>query len=88
MKSVAFDKKFIKCYKLRISNNPKLSKKYDDRYILFCAGERGNPLSDHALTGKKTGLRAFSISGDIRVIYQETDDAFIFLDIGTHNQVY
>ena len=88
MKRVEFDKKFIKSDKLRISNNSKLSKKYDDRHILFCEGERGNPLNDHPLTGKKLGLRAFLISGDIRVVYKETDDAFIFLDIGTHNQVY
>lgn len=88
MKTVVFDKKFIKSYKLRISNNTKISKKYDDRYLLFCAGKRGNLLNDHALTGNKSGLRAFSITGDIRVVYIETKEEYIFLDIGTHNQVY
>lgn len=33
-------------------------------------------------------LRAFSNGGDIRVVYQETDEHFEFLDVGSHNQVY
>jgi len=52
------------------------------------ASELGYPLHDHALTGKLAGKRAFSIAGDIRVIYVEFDDFIVFLDIGTHNQVY
>jgi mRNA-degrading endonuclease YafQ of YafQ-DinJ toxin-antitoxin module len=34
------------------------------------------------------GLRAFSVSGDVRVIYYETDEAYVFTDVGTHAQVY
>ena len=34
------------------------------------------------------GKRAFSITADIRVIYIETDDAIIFVDFGSHAQVY
>jgi mRNA-degrading endonuclease YafQ of YafQ-DinJ toxin-antitoxin module len=31
------------------------------------------------------GKRAFSIAGDVRVVYEETDEAYIFLDVGSHN---
>lgn len=55
---------------------------------MFLAGQRGTPLNDHALSGNLQGKRAFSITGDIRVIYVELEDRLIFLDIGTHNQVY
>lgn len=51
-------------------------------------GERGYPLHDHALSGKLKSRRAFSVSGDIRVIYEELEEAYVFLDIGTHSQVY
>ena len=34
------------------------------------------------------GLRAFSIGGDLRVVYQETEDRYELLDVGSHNQVY
>jgi len=35
------------------------------------------------------GFYAFSITGDIRVIYQKiSDEEIILVDIGSHNQVY
>jgi mRNA-degrading endonuclease YafQ of YafQ-DinJ toxin-antitoxin module len=55
---------------------------------LFVAGELGYPLNDHALLGKLEGKRAFWVAGGIRVIYVEADDFIVFLDIGSHNQVY
>ncbi len=37
----------------------------------------------------KIELRAFSVTGDIRIVYFEiNDESVLFLDIGTHNQVY
>ena len=58
------------------------------RVDVFLTGYRAQPLNDHALAGGMKGLRAFSITGDVRVIYRETDDCYEFLDIGTHAQVY
>jgi addiction module RelE/StbE family toxin len=52
------------------------------------AGDLGYPLYDHTLTGKLDGKRAFSITGEFRVLYVELEDAIVLLDIGTHNQVY
>ncbi len=66
----------------------KLSIQFEERLMLFMAGKRGRPLDDHPLTGNMIGRRSFSITGDIRVIYQETTEATIFLDIGRHAQVY
>lgn len=46
-------------------------------------------LRDHKLVGTLKGLRAFFITGDVRVIYiEENDDSITLIDIGTHNQVY
>jgi addiction module RelE/StbE family toxin len=88
MKPIIRDKQFLKHYKQRIAPHRKLVDRLDERLRLFMGGERGSPLNDHALTGKKLGLRAFWLGGDLRVVYQETDKAFIFLDVGSHNQVY
>lgn len=88
MKPIRFSKRFLKRYKKRIASHKKLSKTFDKRYTLFAQGERDYPLNAHALTGQLSGKRAYSITADIRVIYEETDTAIIFLDIGTHNQVY
>ncbi len=79
-----FEKHFIK----RISPHSKIVVQFEERLGLFLAGVRENPLDDHPLAGKLAGKRAFSIAGDIRIIYIETNDAYIFIDIGSHNQVY
>lgn len=55
---------------------------------MFISGHRAVPINDHALTGDLQGRRAFSVTGDIRVVYIELEDKIIFLDIGSHNQVY
>ncbi len=80
---------FKKSYKKRIAKIPNLIERTAQRIELF-QNDHSNPiLKDHVLKGKKHNLKAFSITGDIRIIYLQTsEDAVIFLDIGTHNQVY
>lgn len=88
MKLIKRDKTFEKHYRLRIKPSENLERQFKDRLQKFIKGELGYPLYDHALHGKLEGSRAFSITGDIRVIYIELDDMIVFLDIGNHNQVY
>lgn len=80
---------FKKSYKKRISNNPKLVLKTAERINLFQDDSDEQILRDHQLKGSKNNLRAFSVTGDIRIVYKKTSrDHIILLDIGTHNQVY
>lgn len=79
---------FKKQYKKRILPHKTLDKRFEERYYLFRKDPSNPILRDHALTGTKKGYRAFSITGDIRVVYEVRDDIAYFLDIGTHNQVY
>ena len=80
-----FDKNFAK----RIKRNSKLVLKYQKRLSLFILNSNDPLLKDHSLTGKKKGLRAFSITGDVRIIYLKIKkDHYLFIDIGSHNQVY
>jgi mRNA-degrading endonuclease YafQ of YafQ-DinJ toxin-antitoxin module len=88
MKPIKFSRRFEKNYKRRVLNDKKLSKQFDERYEAFSNGARGHPLKDHLLKGTMTGRRAFSVANDLRVVYEETPEAYIFLDIGSHNQVY
>ena len=88
MKPIKRDRTFEKHFKQRISSNDKLIGQFKERLALFIAGQLGYPLHDHALTGRLSGKRAFSVAGDIRVIYVELEDMTVFLDIGSHNQVY
>lgn len=88
MKAIRFHRTFEKHFASRVKNNTKLLAQFDDRFDLFERGERDWPLDDHALTGTMAGKRAFSITGDVRVIYLETATYITLIDVGTHNQVY
>lgn len=88
MKPIIRSSKFVKNFKTRISPNQKLKKRFEARLQLFTEGIRDYPIDDHALVGTMKGLRAFSIGGDLRVVYRETDEYFEFIDVGSHNQVY
>ncbi|MFI5271257.1 MAG: type II toxin-antitoxin system YafQ family toxin [Candidatus Saccharimonadales bacterium] len=88
MKPIKRDRTFENHFKQRIRPNSMLTNRFKERLLLFMTGELGYPLHDHALTGKLSGKRAFSVTGEIRVIYVELEDVIVLLDIGTHDQVY
>lgn len=81
-------RRFRKNFKLRIVNNPKLVKKFEERLNLFIVDPKNPLLKDHQLTGKMNIYRSFSLTGDIRVVYKIEGKAIELYDIGTHNQVY
>lgn len=86
--NINYHKNFIKHFKLRIEPNPALTKKFQERLDLFIQ-DRNNPtLKDHLLIGNKSGYRAFSITGDMRVVYKQFNEEVLLYDVGTHNQVY
>jgi mRNA-degrading endonuclease YafQ of YafQ-DinJ toxin-antitoxin module len=88
MKPIQRDKNFDKHFMSRIAPNENLVKQFELRLEMFMSGVRGNPINDHGLKGKKRMFRAWSVAGDVRVVYRETEDYYEFLDIGSHNQVY
>jgi len=83
-----FTKTFKKHYFKRIKPFPNLDQNFAERYNLFTENPNNQILDDHFLSGKMKGFRAFSITGDIRVVYYIHDNIAYFVDIGTHNQVY
>lgn len=81
--------KFKTAYKKRITYSLKLVSKTGERIKLFKENSRNPVLKDHALIGRLKNLRSFSVSGDIRIVYQQIGkERVLFLDIGSHNQVY
>lgn len=80
---------FKKSYKKRIATTPKLTKQVSIKLALFQKTPTHPLIKDHSLKGEKNDLRAFSITGDIRIVYKKISASHILLlDIGTHNQVY
>lgn len=85
---VEYKTEFVKTFKKRFARNPKIANKFAERLILFTINPANPILKDHALVGNLIRYRAFSITGDIRVIYYIKDEIAYFVDIGSHNQVY
>jgi addiction module RelE/StbE family toxin len=85
---IKYHKEFQKSYKKRIAPNPKLVAQFQKQLTLFLKNPENPTLKDHKLVGKKLRLRAFSITGDIRVVYKIVNDELWLFDIGSHNQVY
>lgn len=78
----------LKIFKKRLAHKININRKFDDRVRLFEENPQNPLLLDHPLTGKLKNHRAFSITGDIRVVYYIHKNTAYFIDIGTHNQVY
>ena len=85
---IHYHRNFIKAYRKRIPPSSNLNQKFKQRLALFIKDPTNSTLRDHRLKGGKLGHRAFSVTGDMRVIYERVRDGVLLHDIGTHNQVY
>jgi len=85
---IKYHKEFTKNYQRRIAANPKLVSKFKTRLNQFIDDPTSPALKDHRLIGRLSSYRAFSITGDIRVVYRIVGDELWLYDIGTHSQVY
>lgn len=85
---IKYHREFAKNYKIRIAQNPKLVHHFQKQLVKFIQNPSNPILKDHKLVGVKSEYRAFSITGDIRVVYKIVSEEIWLYDIGSHNQVY
>lgn len=85
---VELSRAFIRTYKKRFQHLPSIRAAFKERTRIFSDNPENVLLHDHKLRGDKRGHRAFSVTGDIRVVYIIVNEVAYFEDIGTHNQVY
>lgn len=76
-----FKKSFLKL-------QSKTQKAFVERLGLYQENPKHPILKVHPLHGNLVGLRAFSVTGNYRVIFRHGLDYIELIDIGTHNQVY
>ena len=89
MIKVTLHQSFSKSYAKRLARKSKLADKTRQRVKFFQRDPTNTLLKDHQLSGVKKGLRSFSVTGDIRIVYRPVrNNEVIFIDIGSHNQVY
>jgi len=84
---IKYHRLFQKHYRQRIAPNKNLTARFQARLAIRIEDPLNAILKDHQLIGKFKQYRAFSITGDVRVIYRINDNTIFLYDIGTHNQV-
>ena len=85
---IKYHKEFAKNYRKRINSNPKLVSKFQAKLAQFVTNPTNPTLKDHKLIGKLSNYRAFSVTGDVRVVYRIVNNELWLYNIGTHPQVY
>jgi addiction module RelE/StbE family toxin len=77
---------FKRSFQARISHNEALVEDYSNSLDAF----RVNPelVDDHELQEPMQDKRAFWVNNDYRVVYRVKEDDILFVDIGTHEQMY
>ncbi len=83
---VTTTKKFDKQFK---KQSPKIQKEFANRIALFLSDVHSPTLNTHKLSGKMKDLWSFNVSGDIRVIFDNSFKDIIVLEaIGSHSELY
>jgi proteic killer suppression protein len=89
MIEITFSPSFKRVFKKKIRGQPSLQAKFWQKVEIF----KDNPfdwrLRTHKLSGRLQELWSFTVEYDVRVIfYFEGENQAVFIDIGTHDEVY
>ena len=89
MTEIVLSSGFRKAYKRKVRGNKVLETRFRDRAAIFENSPFDPRLKTHKLSGELHDLWSFSVDYDVRVIFSfmEADKA-LFVDIGTHEEVY
>lgn len=89
MIEISFSKSFKRAFKRRIAENKEREERFWTKVEVFKENPFSSTLRTHKLSGKLKDLWSFSVEYDTRVIFYFVDEnRVIFLDIGTHTEVY
>ena len=89
MIKIDFSPSFERAFKRQVRNNRLDQDTFWQRVELFINNPYDPILKTHRLSGKLKSMWAFSLGYDLRVVfYFQTTQNVVFVDIGTHNEVY
>ncbi len=86
---VSFSKTFKRAFKKCIKGRPTIETRFWQKLEQFTLDPFDPSLKTHKLSGKLKELWSFSVAYDARVLFYFTkDDKAVFVDIGSHDEVY
>ncbi len=89
MVEISFSSPFKRAFKKRIKGNTELEARFWQKLEQFTVDPFDPSLKTHKLSGKLREFWSFSVSYDERVLFYFTEDEkVVFVDIGSHDEVY
>ena len=89
MIEIAFENSFKRSYRRRISGSRNRVERFKQKPDIFQNNPFEKSLRTHKLSGRLSDLWSFSVEYDVRVVFYFADEnKVIFVDIGTHDEVY
>lgn len=88
MSKIAFSSSFKKAFKKKLKSNPLVEEVFWEKVDIFLSDPFDQRLRTHKLSGKLKNLWSFSLGYDYRVIFYFEGEQAIFIDIGSHDEVY
>jgi mRNA-degrading endonuclease YafQ of YafQ-DinJ toxin-antitoxin module len=89
MVEVSFSAPFKRAFKKRIKGNTELEARFWQKLEQFTADPFNPSLKTHKLSGKLKEFWSFSVGYAERVLFYFTEDEkAVFVDIGSHDEVY
>ena len=82
---VAYHRNFERQYK---KLPVKIKTKFEERLELFLQEPFSPLLENHALGGNYKDCRSINITGDVRAIYYIKVRILVFINIGSHSELY
>jgi len=83
--TIQYHKNFLKKYK---KLSLKLQTKIQKQISFFINSPYSPQLRNHPLKGKYKIYRSINITGDWRAIFKEQNNNIIFVEIGTHSELF
>jgi mRNA-degrading endonuclease YafQ of YafQ-DinJ toxin-antitoxin module len=89
MTEVAFSSSFKRAFRKRIKGNAGSEARFWERLEIFRNDPFDQRLRTHKLSGRLKDLWSFSIEYDVRIVFSFLEgERALFVDIGTHEEVY
>lgn len=87
---IEYTKKFQRHFRRRVESHPELPSLFQTKVKEFIQDPFAPSLKTHKLSGRLKDCWAFSVAYDCRVVFlfEDNQETAIFVDIGTHDEVY
>lgn len=81
--------KFHTMFKKKLKKVPrKIQERFYERLELFAQNKFTKVLNNHSVDKAYPNCRSINVSGDYRAIFEDHGELIVFINIGTHSDLY